>query len=620
MTTETAPTRLSDGRDGAGSDSGPATVTETTDAPAGATTTYALAPGERFSGQISSATDEDWVAVTLETGFDYIFRLSHTAAAPPEEGMELQLFREGLEFARDEDTASARQAAEIIYNVDFVGGAPGPHFMSVQGTTGTTAFDYTLSFEQDIGQSLNTQATLEVGTTQTDSIAVFLDRDWYAADLTAGSSYAFFLRPTDEIDPDDRMELELRNAADNTVDRGTTFGSDLVILSYDPTESGAFFIEVENFRGDYLGAYTLDLIEEVTASATTTANLAVGGTYDGDYDFQGDTDWVAVDLVAGQTYDLSIALTGAEGTGLARLRLLDETGRFLAETGNIETPADGTLSYTATTTGTFFLETSASSSDLVGGYQLAASVMMGPIIGTPGNDTLDGTDAADTIDALAGDDVLRGLGGDDTLNAGDGTDTINGGAGNDLIRGGETTADRRDTIFGGTGNDSIDAGHGNDLAYGQDGNDTIAGGFGADELFGQNGDDVITGSAFSDLVFGGAGDDFVNGGFGFDRINGGEGADRFFHSGADGHASDWLQDYNAAEGDVLLYGGAGASASDFVVRFAHTASAAGERSGDDDVQEAFVNYRGETLWALVDGDGQSSITLQIGGDTFDLLA
>ncbi|ETX26724.1 hypothetical protein RISW2_20545 [Roseivivax isoporae LMG 25204] len=175
-------------------------------------------------------------------------------------------------------------------------------------------------------------------------------------------------------------------------------------------------------------------------------------------------------------------------------------------------------------------------------------------------------------------------------------------------------------IYAGAGNDSVEAGHGNDLVFGQDGNDTIAGGFGVDQLQGQNGNDVITGSAFSDLVFGGAGDDFVNGGFGFDRINGGTGADRFFHAGAEGHGSDWIQDYNAAEGDVLLFGDSSASVSDFVLRTNHTASPDGERAGDDEVQEAFVNYRGQTFWALVDGDGQSSINLQIGGEVFDLLA
>ena len=234
---------------------------------------------------------------------------------------------------------------------------------------------------------------------------------------------------------------------------------------------------------------------------------------------------------------------------------------------------------------------------------------------------LTGTEGPDELGGDAGNDRLVGLGGDDTLSGGDGSDTLNGGEGDDIINGGLTGADLRDQIFGGGGNDSIDAGAGNDLVFGQGGNDTIAGGAGVDELQGQDGDDVITGSAFSDLVFGGAGNDFVNGGFGHDRINGGSGADKFFHVGVEGHGSDWVQDYVAADGDVLLWGGAPATAADFQVNLAHTENDAGERAGDDAVQEAFVIYKptGQIIWALVDGGGQSEINIQIGGDTFDLL-
>ena len=250
----------------------------------------------------------------------------------------------------------------------------------------------------------------------------------------------------------------------------------------------------------------------------------------------------------------------------------------------------------------------------------------GPITGTPGPDTLDGTPGADEILGLGGDDLLRGMEGDDTLEGGDGADTINGGDGDDLIRGGDTEADRRDVIYAGSGDDSVDGGYGNDQIYGMDGNDTLAGGFGADTIEGQDGDDVITGSAFGDIVFGNAGNDFVNGGFGHDLINGGSGADKFFHAGGDadamlGHGSDWVQDYDAAEGDVLVFGGS-ARADQFQVNFTHTENReTGERSGDDDVQEAFVIYRptGQILWALVDGGGQDSINLQIGAEMFDLL-
>ena len=45
-------------------------------------------------------------------------------------------------------------------------------------------------------------------------------------------------------------------------------------------------------------------------------------------------------------------------------------------------------------------------------------------------------------------------------------------------------------------------------------------------------------------------------------------------------------------------------------------------AGDDAVQEAFVIYKptGQIMWALIDGEGQDPINLQIAGasDVFDL--
>ncbi len=242
--------------------------------------------------------------------------------------------------------------------------------------------------------------------------------------------------------------------------------------------------------------------------------------------------------------------------------------------------------------------------------------------GMRGNDTLNGGDGNDILYGGVGNDRIIGDVGSDTLYGGDGTDTLNGGDGDDFIFGGDSSADLRDLVFAGAGNDVIDGGYGNDNIFGQDGDDTIAGGFGSDTLQGQNGNDVITGSALSDLVFGNDGDDFLNGGFGHDRINGGAGADRFFHLGILDHGSDWIQDYSQAEGDTLFFGQAGATIGQFQVNFGHTATPEGERSGDDNIEEAFVIYKptGQIMWALVDGGGQSSINLQLGGQIFDLLA
>ncbi|MEY8840653.1 hypothetical protein AB9K41_16655, partial [Cribrihabitans sp. XS_ASV171] len=76
-----------------------------------------------------------------------------------------------------------------------------------------------------------------------------------------------------------------------------------------------------------------------------------------------------------------------------------------------------------------------------------------------------------------------------------------------------------------------------------------------------------------------------------------------------------------AEGDVLVFGGM-ANSDRFQVNLAHTETPGGVRSGDASVQEAFIIDRstGQILWALVDGEGQGAINLQVGGEVFDLLA
>jgi len=226
---------------------------------------------------------------------------------------------------------------------------------------------------------------------------------------------------------------------------------------------------------------------------------------------------------------------------------------------------------------------------------------------TPGRDLLIGTAGADRIDALAGNDTIRGL---------DGADTLIGNDGDDLVFGGATAADLRDVVYGGNGNDSIDGGYGNDELRGDAGNDTITGASGVDTIIGGTGDDVLTGQTWSDVILGGDGFDFINGGFGHDRVNGGADADRFYHLGVEGHGSDWVQNFSAAEGDMLVFGGTG-TIGDFQVNFTETANA-----GAAGVQEAFVIYKpnSQILWALVDGGALDEINIAIGGTEYDLLS
>jgi Ca2+-binding RTX toxin-like protein len=117
-----------------------------------------------------------------------------------------------------------------------------------------------------------------------------------------------------------------------------------------------------------------------------------------------------------------------------------------------------------------------------------------------------------TIVGTAGDDVLQGTPHRDVIWGGPGDDTIYGKLGNDLI-------------CGGGGDDTLHGGRGNDEVFGGQGTDRVFGDLGDDKVVGGPGDyDDVSGGLGIDTVNGGPGDyDLVHGDYGYDRMSGGPG-------------------------------------------------------------------------------------------------
>lgn len=113
------------------------------------------------------------------------------------------------------------------------------------------------------------------------------------------------------------------------------------------------------------------------------------------------------------------------------------------------------------------------------------------IVGTDGNDDLQGTSGPDVIVGLGGNDTISGFGGNDVICGGGGSDTINGGWGNDRVFGGNGV----DTLRGSNGADALFGGAGRDTLLGQRGNDRLIGGTHGDTLTGGLGSDTCWGQA-----------------------------------------------------------------------------------------------------------------------------
>lgn len=201
------------------------------------------------------------------------------------------------------------------------------------------------------------------------------------------------------------------------------------------------------------------------------------------------------------------------------------------------------------------------------------------IIGTDGDDELNGTTADERIFGLGGSDSIWGNDGHDIIHGQAGNDTIFDSAGHDRLYGGAgidtlvisylsffdtqppitftfdpeagpvttryggtavgfeqisfTGGSSDDNITGGNRDDMLRGWHGNDVLHGGAGKDFLIGDDGDDQEFGGDGDDLVTGNGGNDYLVGGNGDDTLIGGRpadtvqGHDILEGGRGADHF---------------------------------------------------------------------------------------------
>jgi hypothetical protein len=109
------------------------------------------------------------------------------------------------------------------------------------------------------------------------------------------------------------------------------------------------------------------------------------------------------------------------------------------------------------------------------------------LMGSAGDDDLDGTPGRDVVCGLGGNDHLHGGGGNDVLYGDGGNDVLEAHGGNDALR-------------GGLGHDRLIASAGSDVLVGGAGRDTMLGGPGRDTLRARDGArDVLNGGTGTDI-------------------------------------------------------------------------------------------------------------------------
>jgi Ca2+-binding RTX toxin-like protein len=120
-------------------------------------------------------------------------------------------------------------------------------------------------------------------------------------------------------------------------------------------------------------ANTLVSSTDSPATTSTTAVLPVGSVLHARVDQAGDRDWIAVDLEAGKTYSFALVGIGSDLLSDPLLRLRSGSGSVLAENDDGLRGQNSLITFTATSTGRYYLDAGSFSAGGVGAYSLTAT-------------------------------------------------------------------------------------------------------------------------------------------------------------------------------------------------------------------------------------------------------
>ena len=360
-------------------------VTEIVDDFTAATdTTGAVAVGGSATGEIELPGDRDWFAVELEAGKGYQIDLerSQTGAFALSDP---RLY--GIHYASGRfifGTTNDNDGAGKNSRVFFTPWANTTYYVSAgayQDLEGTYKLSVT-EIADDFTRAIDTTGAVAAGGSATGEIDFSRDRDWFAVELDAGSTYRIDLKgdATGAGTLDDPLLRGIHDAEGVLIpgtknDNGGAGNNSRVFFT--PTTDGTYYVAAgthENMKGTYTLSVT-EITDDFTAGTGTTGTVTVGGSATGEIDLPGDRDWFAVELGAGKGYRIDLeGKPNGVGT-LVDPRLYgihDADGVLIPGTENNDGGKgnNSRVFFTPTTDGTYYVSAGAIE-DFIGTYRLS---------------------------------------------------------------------------------------------------------------------------------------------------------------------------------------------------------------------------------------------------------
>ena len=457
------------------------------DAAASIETSYTMAVGDTFEGNLDGSMDSDWVAVELEAGTTYVITLTGAEEDGAADTVLVLRDSKGGMIAMNDDIRSVgtpRDAANLNSRVRVPIEEDGTYYIDASSYNripgDDNSGDYMITVEAlDLPADIvGTDASEKIdGTDASESIQALGGNDTINAmggddEISGGDGNDFITGGpgADEISGGDHTHNEMG------------VGGDTISYEYSPAGVTINLNDGTARGGDADGDVLEDDIENVRGSMhddtlTGTDDPSVGNMLWG---LGGN------DVLTGR--EGPDTLSGGAGDDMLDGGDEDDTleGGYGADTLTGGLGRD-TASYAGSMMG---VTVRLHSSQAMGGdaegdiwgdmvtvdYEVPAEDEGDPPVmheeTVPDIVHLTGSMMADILAGDSRDNTISGLGGDDKLygGPGGGDDTLNGGRGDDML-------------FGGRGDDTLDGGRGDDMLNGGPGEDDFMGGSGDDMIY-----------------------------------------------------------------------------------------------------------------------------------------
>ncbi|MFA9218594.1 MAG: hypothetical protein ACEQSK_16030 [Sphingomonadaceae bacterium] len=342
-----------------------------------AATAAALSIGTTVHGALQSSRDVDMFQTQLQAGTTYRFVLE------PDDGRVPGIATRQLQFSDADGQPLPGSFSAVPGQLEFTPSASGKVLISASASgLANTAAGYTLLSglaADDVGANAAHAGVLPIGTKASGNLENGADRDWFAVNLTAGSTYWFQLEGV----ADNGGTLPQRATLRLVDAQGMEYASVHEIgtaaqqpLAFAPAVSGSYYVEVvyPGATGTYQLSAQIGLQDDYADDRAHATLLSLDSGITGSLELPNDKDLFQLMVTAGTTYNLRLDRASDHGYWQGpRPQLSDASGQPIALSSKLS--GDTNFSFTAPSNGPVYVTVGigVTTSSNIGPYYLQAS-------------------------------------------------------------------------------------------------------------------------------------------------------------------------------------------------------------------------------------------------------